>query len=51
MSKLHVTARLKIKDGRLGDFKTLAAQCMEIVKAKDTGTRHPRRSWTRSDPW
>src|SRR6476660_6611398 len=31
-------ARIKFHEGKLEEFKRLAAQCMEIVRAKDTGT-------------
>jgi hypothetical protein len=30
--------RFKFHDGELEGFKRLAAQCMEVVRAKDTGT-------------
>lgn len=38
MSGLQVTARLSIHDGKLDQFKDVAARCMELVRAKDTGT-------------
>jgi quinol monooxygenase YgiN len=44
MSEVHVTteikgvARLKIHPGKLQEFKDLQAQCMTVVRAKDTGT-------------
>jgi quinol monooxygenase YgiN len=38
MSELQCVARLKIHDGKLDDFKRLAAKCAEIVRARDTGT-------------
>ena len=38
MSELHGIARFKIHEGKLEDFKRLSAQCMEIVRAEDTGT-------------
>ena len=38
MSELQGVARIKFNDGKLDEFKRLAAQCMEIVRAKDTGT-------------
>jgi quinol monooxygenase YgiN len=38
MSEIHGTSRIKIRDGRLEEFKRLAAQCVEIVRTKDTGT-------------
>lgn len=39
MSDIQVTARLKIHDGQLENFKKAAADCMESVRTKDTGTR------------
>src|ERR1700723_2011209 len=30
--------RFKVEEGELEEFKRLAAQCMEIVRTKDTGT-------------
>jgi quinol monooxygenase YgiN len=38
MSELQCIARLKIHDGKLEEFKRLAAECMESVRTKDTGT-------------
>jgi quinol monooxygenase YgiN len=38
MSELQGIARFKFDEGRLEEFKRLAAQCMEIVRTKDTGT-------------
>jgi quinol monooxygenase YgiN len=38
VSELQGIARIKFHDGKLEEFKRLAAQCMEIVRAKDTGT-------------
>ena len=38
MSELQGIARFKFHEGKLEDFKRLAAQCMEIVRTKDTGT-------------
>lgn len=37
-SELLGIARFKIHEGKLEEFKRLSAQCMEIVRAKDTGT-------------
>ena len=37
-SELQGIARFKIHEGKLDEFKRLSAECMEIVKAKDTGT-------------
>lgn len=37
-SEIHGTARIVIHDGKLDEFKRLAAQCVEIVRTKDTGT-------------
>ena len=38
MSELQGIARFKIHQGKLEEFKRLSAQCMEIVRTKDTGT-------------
>ena len=38
MSELVGLARFKIREGKLDEYKRLAAQCMEIVRTKDTGT-------------
>ena len=38
MSELQGIARFEFHDGQLEEFKRLAAQCMEIVRTKDTGT-------------
>jgi hypothetical protein len=38
VSELQGTGRFKFHEGELEEFKRLAAQCMEIVRAKDTGT-------------
>ena len=38
MSELQCVARLKIHDGKLDEFKRLAAKCPELVRTKDTGT-------------
>jgi quinol monooxygenase YgiN len=38
MNELQGTGRFKFHEGELEEFKRLAAQCMEIVRAKDTGT-------------
>jgi quinol monooxygenase YgiN len=38
MSELQCVARLKIHDGKLDEFKRLAAKCAELVHTKDTGT-------------
>ena len=38
MSELQGIARFKFHEGKLEDFKRLAAQCMEIVRTEDTGT-------------
>jgi quinol monooxygenase YgiN len=37
-SELQGIARYKIHEGKLEEFKRLSAECMEIVRAKDTGT-------------
>jgi quinol monooxygenase YgiN len=38
VSELEGVARFKFHEGKLEEFKRLAAQCMEIVRTKDTGT-------------
>jgi quinol monooxygenase YgiN len=38
VSELQGIARIKFHEGKLEEFKRLAAQCMEIVRTKDTGT-------------
>jgi len=38
VSELLGIARFKFHEGKLEEFKRLSAQCMEIVRAKDTGT-------------
>jgi len=38
VSELHGIARFKIHEGKLEEFKRLSAQCMEVVRTKDTGT-------------
>ena len=38
MSALQVTARLTIHDGKLAEFKDVAARCMQSVREKDSGT-------------
>ena len=38
MSELQGIARFKFHGGKHEEFKRLAAQCMEIVRTKDTGT-------------
>jgi quinol monooxygenase YgiN len=38
MGELQSVARLKIHDGKLDEFKRLAAKCAELVRTKDTGT-------------
>ena len=35
---LQGIARFKIHEGKLEEFERLSAQCMEIVRTKDTGT-------------
>ncbi len=37
MSELQCVARLEIHDGKLDEFKRLAAKCAELVRTKDTG--------------
>ncbi|MDO9378837.1 MAG: antibiotic biosynthesis monooxygenase [Nocardioidaceae bacterium] len=36
--EIHGSARMVIVEGKLKEFKQLAAQCVEIVRSKDTGT-------------
>jgi quinol monooxygenase YgiN len=38
MSEIQVTARLKIHDGKLEEFKRIAKKCMQSVRTKDSGT-------------
>jgi quinol monooxygenase YgiN len=38
VSELQGIARFEFHEGKLEEFKRLAAQCMEIVRTKDTGT-------------
>jgi len=38
MDEIQGIARLKIHDGKLEEFKQIASQCMQVVRAKDTGT-------------
>lgn len=38
MNQIEVTARLAIHDGKLEEFKNIAAECMDSVRAKDLGT-------------
>ena len=38
MSELLGIVRFKFHEGKLEEFKRLSAQCMEIVRRKDTGT-------------
>ena len=38
MSELQGIARFKFHDGKLEEFKRLAAHAMQIVRTKDTGT-------------
>ena len=38
MSELQGIARFKFHEGKVEEFKRLAAECMEIVRTKDTGT-------------
>ena len=38
MNELQGIARFKFHQGNLEEFKRLSAQCMEIVRTKDTGT-------------
>lgn len=38
MEKIHVHARLEIKEGKLAEFKSIAEQAAAMVREKDTGT-------------
>jgi quinol monooxygenase YgiN len=38
MTTLFGTARLKVREGKLEEFKRLVAVCMEIARTKDSGT-------------
>jgi quinol monooxygenase YgiN len=38
LSELQGIARFKLHEGKLEEFKRLSVQCMEIVRAEDTGT-------------
>lgn len=38
MNELQGIARIQFHPGKLEEFKRLTAQCMEIVRTKDTGT-------------
>ena len=38
MSELQGIARFTFHEGKVEEFKRLSAQCLEIVRAKDTGT-------------
>ena len=38
MNEIQGIARLKIHDGKLEEFKRVASQCMQVARAKDTGT-------------
>ncbi|WP_322410646.1 antibiotic biosynthesis monooxygenase family protein [Microbacterium invictum] len=37
-SEIHGTSRITIHEGKLDEFKRLAAECAAIVRTKDTGT-------------
>ena len=37
-TELQAIVRFRFHDGDVEEFKRLSAQCMEIVRAKDTGT-------------
>ena len=38
MGQILTVGRLKIHEGKLAEYKRLAAQCMEVVRTKDSGT-------------
>lgn len=37
-TELQAVVRFRFHDGAVDEFKRLSAECMEIVRAKDTGT-------------
>ena len=37
-NEIHGTSRIRIHGGKFEEYKRLAAQCVEIVRTKDTGT-------------
>jgi quinol monooxygenase YgiN len=37
-TELQAIVRFQFRDGDVGEFKRLSAECMEIVRTKDTGT-------------
>jgi quinol monooxygenase YgiN len=38
VSELQGIARFRFHEGKVEEFRRLSAQCIEIVRAKDTGT-------------
>jgi quinol monooxygenase YgiN len=40
VSKIQVSARMKIRPGELEEFERQAAECIMQVKEKDLGTLH-----------
>ena len=38
MSKIRVVARFSIHSGKTEEFKRIAAECLQLVQTKDTGT-------------
>jgi quinol monooxygenase YgiN len=38
VSELQGVARIKLREGKLEEFRRVADQCMEIVRGQDTGT-------------
>jgi hypothetical protein len=38
MNGIQVTARASIHEGKLEEFKVLAAECMRTVREQDSGT-------------
>jgi quinol monooxygenase YgiN len=38
MGELQGIARFRFHEGRVEEFKRLSAECLEVVRAKDTGT-------------
>ena len=37
MKKIQITAKFKIHDGKVEEFKKIAARCVPVVKANETG--------------
>jgi quinol monooxygenase YgiN len=37
MQNIHLTAKFKIHEGKIAEFKKIADQCVPVVKANETG--------------